>query len=180
LWIGRLPNGSDLSHSVENEHLRLALAAALGLPTANVEMATFDGQRVRIFERFDRLITPNHRLIRVRQEDCRQALSVPWTRKYESDGGPGAPAILRLLAGSVRAVADQRLFLKANLAFWLLGAPDVHAKKPAYQTVAERARGFGVILCFMTAAFGTGPYPIHPPPRPRSPTRALRPTSGSS
>ena len=30
--IGKLPNGIDLTHSVENEHLCLALVAALGLP----------------------------------------------------------------------------------------------------------------------------------------------------
>ena len=52
----------------------------------------------------------------------------PLTQKYESDGGPGIPAILKLLSGSDDATPDQRLFLKANLAFWLLGATDGHAK----------------------------------------------------
>jgi serine/threonine-protein kinase HipA len=126
--IGRLPNGIDLSNSVENEYLCLKLTAALGLPTAQVEMATFGEKRVLVVERFDRLLTADRRLIRVPQEDCCQALAVPWTRKYESDGGPGMPAILKLLSGSDDAASDQRLFLKANLAFWLLGATDGHAK----------------------------------------------------
>ena len=126
--IGRLPNGIDLSDSVENEYLCLKLTAALGLPTASVDMATFGGKRALIVERFDRLRTADRRLIRVPQEDCCQALSVPWTHKYESDGGPGIPAVLKLLSGSDSAASDQRLFLKSNLAFWLLGATDGHAK----------------------------------------------------
>ncbi len=126
--IGYLPNGIDLSNSVENEYLCLTLTAAFGLPTAKVEMATFGDQRALIVERFDRLVTRDHRLIRVPQEDCCQALSVPWTRKYESEGGPGIPAILKLLEGSDTPTEDQRLFLKANVVFWLLGATDGHAK----------------------------------------------------
>jgi serine/threonine-protein kinase HipA len=91
-------------------------------------MATFGDRRVLIVERFDRLLTRDRRLIRVPQEDCCQALSVPWTRKYESEGGPGIPAILKLLKGSDAPAEDQRLFLKANIVFWLLGATDGHAK----------------------------------------------------
>ena len=126
--IGQLSNGLDLSNSVENEYLCLKLTAAFGVPTANVEMASFGDKRVLIVERFDRLTTVDRRLIRVPQEDCCQALSVPWTRKYESDGGPGVPDILKLLKGSDMASSDQQLFLKANTIFWLLGATDGHAK----------------------------------------------------
>ncbi len=126
--IGHLPNGLDLSNSVENEYLCLTLTAAFGLPTAKVEMATFDDRRVLIVERFDRLVTHDRRLIRVPQEDCCQALSVPWTRKYENEGGPGIPAILKLLEGSDTPADDQRLFFTANVVFWLLGATDGHAK----------------------------------------------------
>lgn len=126
--IGELPNGLDLSNSVENEYLCLALTKAMGLPSANAEMTAFGGKRVLIVERFDRLFTKDKRLLRVPQEDCCQALSVPWTRKYESEGGPGIQQILKLLAGSDEADADRRNFLKANIVFWLLGATDGHAK----------------------------------------------------
>ena len=126
--IGQLPNGLDLSNSVENEYLCLTLTAAFGLPTAKVDITTFGDTRVLIVERFDRLWTRNRRLIRVPQEDCCQALSVPWTQKYESEGGPGIPAILKLLQGSDIPAEDQRNFLKANIVFWLLGATDGHAK----------------------------------------------------
>jgi serine/threonine-protein kinase HipA len=126
--IGRLPIGIDLSNSVENEYLCLKLTAALGLPSAEVEIANFSGARALVIERFDRQWTRDGRLLRVPQEDCCQALSVPPSKKYESDGGPGIPAILKLLQGSDDPEADQKLFLKAQIVFWLLGATDGHAK----------------------------------------------------
>jgi serine/threonine-protein kinase HipA len=68
------------------------------------------------------------RLLRLPQEDCCQALSVPPARKYESEGGPGIRAIADLLKGSDTPDADQRAFFKAQIVFWLLGATDGHAK----------------------------------------------------
>jgi serine/threonine-protein kinase HipA len=126
--IGRLPNGIDLSYSVENEFFCLKLTAALGLPSAEVEIADFGGKRVLVVERFDRRWTRDGRLLRLPQEDCCQALSVPPSRKYEADGGPSIPAILNLLSGSDDPTADRHRVLKALIVFWLLGATDGHAK----------------------------------------------------
>jgi len=126
--IGKLPNGVDLTASVENEYLCLKILRELGLPATNADMKTFGDRRVLIVERFDRLWTRDKRLLRLPQEDCCQALSVPPNLKYESDGGPDIPGIVRLLRGSDEAAADQRSFLKANMVFWLLGATDGHAK----------------------------------------------------
>lgn len=126
--IGRLPNGIDLSQSIENEFLCMKLAVALGLPAAAVEVVDFAGTRALIIERFDRQWTEEGRLLRLPQEDCCQALSVPPTRKYEPDGGPGMRQILDLLKGSDDPEIDRNLFLKAQIFFWLLGATDGHAK----------------------------------------------------
>jgi serine/threonine-protein kinase HipA len=126
--IGRLPNGIDLSNSVENEYLCLKLTAALGIPSAEVQMADFASHRALIVERFDRRWTRDKRLLRLPQEDCCQALSIPPTRKYESEGGPGIASILELLKGSDEPAHDQAMFLKAQVAFWLVGATDGHAK----------------------------------------------------
>lgn len=126
--IGPLPNGIDLAQSVENEYLCMKLAEAFGLPTAAVEIADFDGRRTLVIERFDRQWTRNGRLLRLPQEDCCQALSVPPSRKYESGGGPGMTQALDLLEGSDEPDRDRRLFLKAQIFFWLLGATDGHAK----------------------------------------------------
>jgi serine/threonine-protein kinase HipA len=126
--IGQLPNGIDLSQSIENEHLCMRLTAAFGLPTARTAIQEFSGRRALVVERFDRLWTRDGRLLRLPQEDCCQALSVPPTRKYEPDGGPGMRQILDLLKASDEPEADQRTFLKAQIGFWLLGATDGHAK----------------------------------------------------
>ena len=61
-------------------------------------------------------------------EDCCQALSVPPTLKYESDGGPGIASILRLLRDGDNPAEDQRIFMKTMILFWRLGATDGHAK----------------------------------------------------
>ena len=126
--IGTLPNGIDLSNSVENEYLCLRLLAALGVPTANARIVQFADQRVLVVERFDRRWTKDGRLIRLPQEDCCQALSVPPTRKYQSEGGPGINSIINLLKGSDTPGSDISAFLRANIIFWLLGATDGHAK----------------------------------------------------
>ncbi len=126
--IGPLPDGVDFSKSVENEYLCMRLMAAFGLPTARVEMADFAGRRALVIERFDRRWTQDGRLLRLPQEDMCQATGTPPAVKYESDGGPGLPQLLRLLAGSDDPAADQGALLKANIAFWLLGATDGHAK----------------------------------------------------
>lgn len=126
--IGRLPNGIDLTDSVENEYLCLNVIAEMGMDAARPQRMTFGGRRLLVVERFDRTWTESGRLLRLPQEDCCQALSTPPTRKYQSDGGPGMVQILRLLDGSDTSLADRRAFLKANIVFWLLGATDGHAK----------------------------------------------------
>ncbi len=126
--IGRLPDGVDLTQSVENEHLCLRLTAGLGLPSARTAINDFGGERVLVVERFDRRWTRDERLLRLPQEDCCQALSVPPALKYEPDGGPGIREILELLKASNDPAADQMMFLRAQIVFWLLGATDGHAK----------------------------------------------------
>lgn len=126
--IGVLPNGMDLTDSVENEHFCLRLMAAFGLPVARTEMITFADTSALVIERFDRLFARDGRLIRLPQEDCCQALSVPPTRKYQSEGGPGIVEICELLRGSDEPIRDRANFFKANVLFWLIGATDGHAK----------------------------------------------------
>lgn len=126
--IGKLPNGVDLTNSVENEYFCLKAIAAFGIEAAQPQIMTFGERAVLVVERFDRRWTANERLLRLPQEDCCQALSISPTRKYQSDGGPGIVQILQLLRGSDDPLVDQRSFLKANIIFWLMGATDGHAK----------------------------------------------------
>ena len=126
--IGTLPNGIDLSASVENEYYCLRLLAAFGLPVTNAEIKTFGKTKALVIERFDRRWTNTGRLLRIPQEDCCQALSVPPGRKYQNEGGPGIVDILHLLKGGDTPTTDQKTFLKAQILYWLIGATDGHAK----------------------------------------------------
>jgi serine/threonine-protein kinase HipA len=125
--IGKLPNGIDLSNSVENEFYCLQLLRHLGLPVNHAEIVTFGQTKALVIDRFDR-VWSDGRLIRLPQEDCCQALSVPPARKYQSHGGPGIVAIAELLKGADSPADDHRTLLQAQLVFWLIGAIDGHAK----------------------------------------------------
>ncbi|GGE87037.1 hypothetical protein GCM10011317_50180 [Niveispirillum cyanobacteriorum] len=48
--IGTLPNGMDLSDSVDNEHLCLRLLEAFGSPVAHTEIITFSGIKTLVVE----------------------------------------------------------------------------------------------------------------------------------
>lgn len=130
LPIGNIEHsGMDLSDSVENEWLCHAILRAFDLPIATAEMHTFEETKAFVVERFDRRWAKDRSwLIRLPQEDMCQALNIPPVLKYESDGGPGFSPIMELLLGSTDSLADRRLFMTANLIFWLLGAIDGHAK----------------------------------------------------
>ncbi|MEY2342000.1 type II toxin-antitoxin system HipA family toxin [Acidithiobacillus sp. IBUN Pt1247-S3] len=127
LPMGRVPAGIDLTTSVENEWLCARIVQAFGIPVAASHIEHFGRHTVLVVTRFDRLWQGTW-LARIPQEDFCQALGVPASKKYQSDGGPGIDAILDILRGSSRAEIDRRDFLKAQLIFWLLGAPDGHAK----------------------------------------------------
>lgn len=126
--IGVREDGIDLSLSVENEYLCMRLVAALGLRAAKTEMAAFGGKKVLVVERFDRLWTRDKRLLRLPQEDCCQALSVPPSRKYENNGGPGIADLIGLFRASDDPAHDMKQVMKALIVFWLLAATDGHAK----------------------------------------------------
>lgn len=126
--IGVIQNDIDLTDSVQNEFVCLKLCALLGLDVAEAEIAAFEDQLALSVTRFDRLWTRDDRLLRLPQEDFCQALSVPSTRKYQKEDGPGVLDILDRLKESDRASEDRYAFFKAQVVFWLLGATDGHAK----------------------------------------------------
>jgi serine/threonine-protein kinase HipA len=126
--IGVRGDGIDLSRSVENEHLCMRLAHGLGLTVAKTEVRDFADRRVLVVERFDRTWTKDGRLLRVPQEDCCQALSVPPALKYQADGGPGVRDLLDFFKASDTPEKDLAAVLRAQIVFWLLGATDGHAK----------------------------------------------------
>ncbi len=125
--IGSLPNGIDLSNSVENEFYCLKLLAGFGLPVNTAAMVRFGATKALVVERFDRKWQAGS-LHRLPQEDFCQALGCPPSLKYQTEGGPGMVDILNLLKASDTPAANQKTFLKAQILFWLTGATDGHAK----------------------------------------------------
>ena len=130
LPLGRIGvQGLDLRLSLENEWLCLRILEAFGLPVPKAELLDFDGVRTLAVERFDRRTAPSGTWIwRLPQEDLCQATGTSPLRKYESDGGPGMQEILGVLSLSTKSRENRRQFLLAQILFWLLQAPDGHAK----------------------------------------------------
>lgn len=124
------PTGEFDGHA-ENEHFCLELARSFSLPVANSKIRRFKDQVAIVIERYDRIRTDGT-IRRVHQEDVCQALGLPPTRKYQSDGGPGVREIAELLSTfSTAPVEDTRTFVAAIAFNWLVAGTDAHAKNYA-------------------------------------------------
>jgi serine/threonine-protein kinase HipA len=147
----------DLSESVENEWLCGQLLRELGFQTAASEIARFGEQRALVVTRFDRRWsgvteeqvqrrafrpTRGTWITRLPQEDFCQALGLPPTRRYESEGGPSIENSLSLLGGSESPDHDQSTFVLAQVGFWLLAAIDAHGKN--FSIFHRRGGTFGL------------------------------------
>jgi len=120
---------ADFSTSVENEWLCLNILREFGIPAPQCAILRFGQQKVLAVERFDRRMHPSGQwLMRLPQEDFCQVLGRPAHLKYESDGGPGMLDLAKVLTQSIQSRQDLGTLLKVQLLFWMLGAPDGHAK----------------------------------------------------
>jgi len=129
LPLGKLPQGIDLTTSVENEWLCAQILGAYDVDVAHCEIQQFGRYKVLSVERFDRRYSDDGKwLVRLPQEDLCQATRTPPAWKYEADGGPGIQQIMQLLLGSNNAHEDRLEFLRTLVVFWLLCAIDGHAK----------------------------------------------------
>ena len=147
--IFKLPIGlvggrqADFSTSVDNEWLCLRLFKAYGLPTAEARIATFGKQRVLVVERFDRVVSSDGtRLFRLIQEDFCQATGSSPLVKYENEGGPGLTQLFAMVQQSLDAERDLRTLMASQILFWMLLAPDGHAKNFSIQLQAGPAGRF--------------------------------------
>lgn len=147
LPLGVIGGGLDFKHSVENEWLCAQFLDAMGLSVAQCTVQQFEDQRVLVVKRFDRRwigasqkevgrqkFTPRAGvyIARLPQEDFCQAFGLPAEKKYENKGGPSIRQSLQLLADSAET-SDRALFAITQLMFWLLAAPDGHAKNFSLQ-----------------------------------------------
>ena len=127
LPLGKIMN-TDMSSSIENEWFCSKIMQLYGIPTANCEIMKFNDQKALVVERFDRKYKNSDQLIRIPMEDMCQASGISPNQKYESDGGPKITDIMKILLGSENSLNDRRNFIKIQMLFWLLAAPDGHAK----------------------------------------------------
>lgn len=147
--IFKLPIGmvggrkADFTTSVDNEWLCMRLLKEYGLPTAEARIETFGTQRVLVVERFDRVLSRSGKqLFRLIQEDFCQATGTSPLIKYENEGGPGLQKLFTLLQQSQQAAEDMRTLMASQIIFWMMRAPDGHAKNFSIQLQAGDAGRF--------------------------------------
>jgi len=147
------PAIQGLGGSTENEAFVMTLAAELGLLVARTEARVVEvgGNRwtLLLVERYDRVVREG-RVQRLHQEDFCQALGVPSSRKYQSEGGPGFKACFELLR-RVSAVPGPDLVGLMDLAVFnaVVGNADAHAKNLSllYTPRGPRLAPFYDLLC---------------------------------
>jgi serine/threonine-protein kinase HipA len=115
-----------------NEHLCLTAARIAGLRAATSRVLTFGAERAIVVDRYDRLPAGDGSVVRIHQEDMCQALGVPPSAKYQSEGGPTPEQIIELLRRVVEpapvAELEVRRFVDALALNWLIAGTDAHAK----------------------------------------------------
>lgn len=117
-----------LADTQVNEAFCLALARRLGLPAVEAELRRAVDVTYVAVRRYDRRLVGS-RIERIHQEDVCQALALPPTRKYESQGGPTLLDCVRLVrALSERPEVDVETFLRAAAFDYLVANNDAHGK----------------------------------------------------
>ncbi|MDD5627851.1 MAG: type II toxin-antitoxin system HipA family toxin [Elusimicrobia bacterium] len=113
---------------IENEAFCMRLAAECGLPVPQTTL--HKGKHpVYMVERYDRCRDDKGALVRIHQEDFCQALGYSYSKKYESDGGPGLQKCFGLLnEHSTQPALDKGLLLRWTVFNYLIGNCDAHAK----------------------------------------------------
>ncbi len=156
---------ADFTHSVENEWLCLRILDAYGLDVAQADVSLFGDARALVVKRFDRQLSKDgKRILRLPQEDFCQALGLSPLMKYEAEGGPGLKAIMGVLRQSVDAPADMRAFMAAQIIFWMLRAPDGHAKNFSIRLMSGGAFRltplYDVMSAWPVAGDGPNQWPV--------------------
>lgn len=135
------PLNPNLPHLVANEHFCLRLAAALGLPSTEVELLRVP-EPVLAVERFDRR-RHGDEVERLQVIDACQALDLSVGHKYERNFGSGrdvahirdGASIERLFTIAADAISGAALrlgLLRWTLVQYLIGNSDAHGKNLSF------------------------------------------------
>ena len=122
-----IPNFPD---SVFNELFCMKLAQKCGIPAAECDILTLNGEPFYTVSRFDRE-TADGITVRLHQEDFCQLLNVPPKLKYQEDGGPGIEECMRRMTEIKMPAAGKLSFVRLLIFNFLTGNCDAHAKNYA-------------------------------------------------
>jgi len=126
-----------------NEHLCLRAARIAGLRAATSRITSFGEERAIVVERYDRFPFGDGRVGRIHQEDMCQALGLPPSAKYQSEGGPSPEQIITLVRrviGPPVAGLEVERFVDALALNWLIAGTDAHAKNYSILLVRGQTR----------------------------------------
>lgn len=147
--ILKFPN-QRFKHLPANETLVAALARQAGLPVVDTELWDLRKEGMCVVRRYDRVRSPDGRVLRMHQEDLCQALGFLPIRKYEKEGGPTfAQCFERVRSASTDPIVDSQNLLRW-LAFNALAFnADGHAKNLSllYQNGELRLAPFYDLVC---------------------------------
>lgn len=146
------PEAGQFTGLAANEHFCLELARAAGLPAVRSEVQVIGGIPTIIVERFDRYRDRRDGLVkRIHQEDCCQALGIPPSRKYQSQGGPGIHELMDLLRFSKAPDVDRDRFMRAQAFNFVIAGTDAHAKN--YAVLYEPGGAFRLVPLYDLVSF---------------------------
>lgn len=111
-----------------NEHFTLLLLRELGLSSPDSQVLNSEGIPVFVTRRYDRVIATDGMVRRIHQEDMCQAMGLPPSKKYQSEGGPGIPDIMEVLQFSENSEEDRDRFMRAQALNFVVANSDAHAK----------------------------------------------------
>ena len=127
-------NDPRFEGGVVSELLCMRVAAAVGLPVADVDVFSFDTLNALLVRRYDRVVSANGTVRRLHQEDAAQALGLDRRLKYEKEArkaskNAGISALMGPFAALTAAPGDTRDIIRRALFLnWLLGNNDAHMK----------------------------------------------------
>ncbi len=116
---------------VANEHCCMTLARAVGIPAAETRIINVGDIPCLLVTRYDRAVDPESGAVhRIHQEDFCQALGRPPEQKYQSEGGPLAREIVRLIRNgwSTTPAKDVLAFVDLVIFNAIIGNADAHGK----------------------------------------------------
>ena len=148
---------------VANEHCCMTLARAVGIPAAETRIIDVGGIACLLVTRYDRAVdSSSGEVRRIHQEDFCQALGRPPEQKYQSDGGPLAREIVRLIRGGWSSAPAKDLLAFIDLVVFnaIIGNADAHGKNYSmlYDGTTRRlAPGYDLVSTVFWPALATAP-----------------------